>query len=126
MKSTLTRSGFVADGCERARQALEPETRRQVEEEFAGQWKVPGFVRRLFLRRRIKKSRVGLLNAHRATRSTDPEHSFTASSLPLSPFAVSTGARRGEPMGLAGRRCEIPGHRIAVTRQTVQSSVSTT
>lgn len=53
MKSTFTRSSFVVFGFKRARSALKLDVRRQVEGEFAEQWKACGFVRRWFLRRKI-------------------------------------------------------------------------
>jgi hypothetical protein len=47
-------SDFLADGCNRAWKALEPEIRRQVEAEYAEAWKASGLLRRWFVRRRIE------------------------------------------------------------------------
>jgi hypothetical protein len=54
MPSNSNSLDFVAGGCERAGEALEPEVRRQVEDEFADEWNRCGDVRRWFLRRKIK------------------------------------------------------------------------
>ena len=53
MNSNSERFDFVSDGCERARQTMEPEVRQEVEEEFAGEWNASGLVRRWFLLRKI-------------------------------------------------------------------------
>ncbi len=47
------RAGFIEDGCRRARKAMEPEVRREVEEEFSAEWTDSGLVRRWFLLRKI-------------------------------------------------------------------------
>lgn len=53
MRSHPKYSDFVADGCDRAWNAMEPEVRQEVEAEFADAWSAAGFVRRWFLRRKI-------------------------------------------------------------------------
>jgi hypothetical protein len=47
-------SGFVADGCERARRALEPAIRAEVEQEFAAELRQAPFWRRYWVRRKIQ------------------------------------------------------------------------
>ena len=53
MRSNPKCSDFVANGCKRAWNAMEPEVRREVEAEFANAWNASGWLRRWFLRRRI-------------------------------------------------------------------------
>lgn len=48
-------SRFVADGLGRARTALEPEVRQQVEGEFAAEWNASSLIHRWFLQRRIER-----------------------------------------------------------------------
>jgi hypothetical protein len=45
---------FVADGYRRARSALEPKIRAEVEAEFADERKAAGWIRRWFVQRKIK------------------------------------------------------------------------
>lgn len=49
------RNRFVADGCERARAALEPELRAEVEAEYAVRLVGVGFVERMKLKRQINR-----------------------------------------------------------------------
>lgn len=48
-------SRFVADGLGRARAALEPAVREQVEGEFATEWNASSLVHRWFLQRRMER-----------------------------------------------------------------------
>ena len=47
--------GFVADGCRRARAAIEPRVRADVEREFAGKLENASFLKRLRLRRQMER-----------------------------------------------------------------------
>jgi len=49
-------SDFLADGCNRAWKALEPEIRRQVEAEYAEAWKASGGARSV--RRRLTSASI--------------------------------------------------------------------
>ncbi len=46
-------SDFVADGCDRAWNAMGAAVRQEVEAEFANAWNASGCLRRWFLRRKI-------------------------------------------------------------------------
>ena len=47
--------GFVADGCRRARAAIEPQVRAEVQREFASELENASFLKRVRLRRQMER-----------------------------------------------------------------------